>query len=109
MNTDEHGRTRIQISVYLCLSVASPALLPTFRGRARRRDVGADRALVAGGVDGRDTEHPVVDVHLRERVLGHGADRQLVLPVGRPRVAPEDAVAGGAGRGLPAQVRVVAR
>src|SRR4029453_10709970 len=62
---------------------------------SRRRDIHADGTLVTGRVDGGDAEHPVIDVHLRERVLGHVPNGELVLPVGRPRVAPEDAIARG--------------
>ena len=47
---------------------------------------------MAAGIDGRDANDHVVDGHARQRGLGHRADGDLVLPVGRPCVPPEDSI-----------------
>src|SRR5688500_4693676 len=59
-------------------------------------DPRTDSAFVPVGSDRRHTEHVVVDVHVGQHVLSDGANRDLVFPVGRPGLAPEDAVAGSA-------------
>ena len=89
-------------------TITSPAIAVPWLGDrtglwsviARRHDIGADRALVAAGTDRRDAEDVVVDVLVRQHELGDVADVQLVLPVGRPGLAPEDPVAGGARRAV---------
>src|SRR5690625_3864924 len=55
-----------------------------------------------------DTEDIVGDREIGEDCLGQIADLHLMLPIGTPRLAPEDPVTDGAWHTLPAEVRIVA-
>ena len=50
-------------------------------------------ALVAAGPDCGHADHDVIDRQVLQRRRLHRTDRELVLPVHRPGLAPDDAVA----------------
>ena len=64
---------------------------------------------MAGRVQGGNTEHVVVDLHIGQHDIGHVADEQIVLPVRSPRFPPEDPIRDRASRCHPPDIGVVTR